>query len=190
MSVPAVFLDRDGVLCEERGHLRGGDALSVFPFAAGAVRTLHDKGYLAVVVTNQSAVARGLITEAEVEAAHRELMERTGVDAVYHCPHLEGGSVARYAVRCECRKPRTGMIDRACKDLDIDRSRSWFVGDRASDIQAGIAAGLRTVLLESGYGTARLEAPVRPDHVMEDLEELARSIPPASRAGADMRGAS
>ena len=176
MSAPAAFLDRDGVLCEEKGCLRGGDELSIFPFAAASVLTLHEKGFLAVVVTNQSAVARGLLSEEDLGAMNRDLMERTGVDAVYCCPHLEGGSVPEYSIRCDCRKPRTGMIERACRDFDIDLRDSWFVGDRASDIQTGINAGIRTALLESGYGTARLEADVKPDYTFEDLRAFAGFI--------------
>ena len=164
MSRPAVFLDRDGVLCEERGYLYSGDKLRIFPYAAEAVRRLHEAGYWAIVATNQSGVARGYLTEADVKRMNRELTERTGVDAVYCCPHLEG---------CDCRKPRTGMIDQACRDFDIDLPRSWFVGDRASDIQTGINAGLRTALLESGYGTARLEFDVKPDFIFADLREFA-----------------
>ena len=90
MSRPAVFLDRDGVLCEERGYLHTGDTLSIFPFAAESVRALHDKGYLAVVITNQSGVARGFLAEDDLKRMNRELMEQTGLDAVYYCPHLEG----------------------------------------------------------------------------------------------------
>ena len=161
MNRAAVFLDRDGVLCEEKGYLHTGDALSIFPFAAEAVRTLHDMGYLAVVITNQSGVARGLLTEEDLKRMNRELQERTGVDAVYYCPHLEG--------ECGCRKPKTGMIDRAREDFDIELSRSWLVGDRASDIQTGINAGIKTALLESGYGMGKLEADVKPDCVFADL---------------------
>ena len=123
MSRPAVFLDRDGVLCEEKGYLHTGDALSIFPFAAESVRTIHDKGYLAVVVTNQSGVARGFLTETDLQRMNLELEEQIGVDAVYYCPHLDQS--------CNCRKPKTGMIDLAKADFDIDLSRSWLVGDRA-----------------------------------------------------------
>ncbi len=165
MSRPAVFLDRDGVLCEERGYLHSGDKLQIFPYAAEAVRRLHEAGYLAIVITNQSGVARGYLTEAELQVMNRELMNVTGVDAVYYCPHL--GEL------CNCRKPKTGMVEQACRDCDIDLPRSWFVGDRASDIQTGINARLRTALLESGYGIAQLEFDVKPDVVFEDLREFA-----------------
>ena len=162
---PAVFLDRDGVLCEEKGYLRTGDALSIFPFAEESVQALHNRGFLAIVITNQSGVTRGYLTEAELQSMNRALIDATGVDAVYYCPHLGD--------HCDCRKPKTGMIDQACRDFDIDLPRSWFVGDRASDIQTGVNAGLRTALLESGYGTARLEFDVKPDFIFADLREFA-----------------
>ena len=162
---PAVFLDRDGVLCEERGYLHSGDKLQIFPYAAEAVRRLHEAGYLAIVATNQSGVARGYLKEADLKRMNLELTEQTGVDAVYYCPHL-GKS-------CNCRKPKTGMVEQACRDFDIDLPRSWFVGDRASDIQTGINAGLKTALLASGYGMARLEFDVKPDFVFADLREFA-----------------
>lgn len=173
---PAVFLDRDGVLCEERGCLSNGDALRLFPFAAAAVRAIHEAGFLAIVATNQSAVARGLLSEEELRGMNQDLAARTGVDAVYYCPHLEGAKVPEYDLRCNCRKPRTGMVAQACEDFGVDRGRSWFVGDRASDVQTGINAGLRTALLESGYGTARLEADVRPDHIFADLIAFAEFL--------------
>ena len=176
MSRLAVFLDRDGVLCEERGYLRGGDELRIFPFAAEAVRMIHAKGFLALVITNQSGVARGFLSEEELKAMNQVLVEKTGVDAVYYCPHLEGGKVPAYSVRCNCRKPQTGLIDRAKEDFDLDTSRSWIVGDRASDIQTGINAGLRTALVESGYGTARLEADVAADYVFADLKSFAEFL--------------
>lgn len=170
---PAVFLDRDGVLTEERGYLRGVEELRIFPYAAECVRRFHELGYYAIVVTNQSAVARGILTEEGLREMNGLLMERTGVDAVYYCPHHERGTVPKYAVPCRCRKPQTGMIERACRDFPVDLRNSLMVGDRACDIRMGERAGLETVLLESGYGTARLEEPVTPDHVLKDLRDVA-----------------
>ena len=176
MKRRAVFLDRDGVLCEERGYLHGGDELRIFPFAEEAVRRIHEKGFLVLVITNRSGVARGFLSEEELRGMNQLLMEKTGVDAVYYCPHLEGGKVPAYSVRCNCRKPKTGLIDRAKDDFDLDISQSWLVGDRASDIQTGINARLRTVLVESGYGTARLEADVAADYVLGDLKGFAEFL--------------
>jgi len=170
---PAVFLDRDGVLTEEKGYLHSGDRLHIFPYAAECVRRFHELGYYAIVVTNQSAVARGYLSEDALLEMNRELIERTGVDAVYYCPHHEQGTVPEYRLACQCRKPQTGLIERARADFDIDMSRSLMVGDRAGDILTGERAGLRTILLESGYGSARLERPVKPDYILNDLRDAA-----------------
>ncbi len=168
---PAVFLDRDGVLTEEKGYLHDGDKLDIFPYAAECVRQFHEQEYYVFVITNQSAVARGFLSEGALLEMNRVLIARTGVDAVYYCPHHERGTVPAYSVPCLCRKPATGLIERACRDFDIDMSRSLMVGDRAGDILTGKRAGIKTILLESGYGSARLESPVKPDYILKDLRD-------------------
>ncbi|MDE7323998.1 MAG: HAD family hydrolase [Lachnospiraceae bacterium] len=176
---PVVFLDRDGVLAVEKSYVRSREDLEIFPYAGECVKTIHEKGYLAIVVTNQSGVARGYFTEAQLQEMNRYLMQETGVDAVYYCPHHEKGVVRKYACQCQCRKPAAGMIWQACRDFDIDMAdigNSYMVGDRASDIQLGQNAGLTTVLLESGYGTQRLEQQITPSHICMDLADFTRNI--------------
>ncbi len=173
---PAVFLDRDGVLTVEKGYLRDGDRLDIFPYAAECVRRFHELGYYAIVITNQSAVARGILSEDALMEMNRELISRTGVDAVYYCPHHEQGSVPKYSVACRCRKPGTELIERACRDFDIDLQNSYMVGDRAGDILTGKRAGLKTVLLESGYGTRNLEFEIEADYVFQDLREFVQTL--------------
>ena len=169
---PAVFLDRDGVLTEEKSYIACVRALCIFSYAAECVRVIHEKGYYAIVVTNQSGVARGLFTERRLQEMNNYLIRQTGVDAVYYCPHHPDGNVEAYRKECRCRKPGTGMIERACRDFDIDLGHSYMVGDRAGDILAGQSAGVKTVLVESGYGNARLESEVRADYVLRDLRGL------------------
>lgn len=169
---PAVFLDRDGVLTEERSYITSIDNLRIFPYAAECIKQIHQKGYLAVVITNQSGVARGLLTEDALQEMNVHLMEETGVDAVFYCPHHPEGRVSRYAKNCRCRKPETGLFEKACREYDIDMTNSYMVGDRASDILAGQKAGLKTVLLESGYGTKGLEREVKPNYVFGDLRDV------------------
>lgn len=166
---PAVFLDRDGVLTREKSYVKALDQLEIFPYAAECVARIKEKGYLAIVVTNQSGVARGLLPEEELLKMNHYLMEQTGVDAIYYCPHYEQGIIPKYARSCSCRKPDTGLIELACKDFDIDLSKSYMVGDRASDILTGQKADIKTILLESGYGSAKLEEQVTPDHILDDL---------------------
>lgn len=171
----AVFLDRDGVLTVEKGYVKKKDDLEIFPYVRRCIETIHDKGYHAIVLTNQSGIARGYFTEGQLEEMNAYLLRETGVDAVYYCPHHEKGVVGRYAVKCNCRKPETGMIWQACKDFDIDKqalNASYMVGDRASDIKLGQNAGVTSVLLESGYGTRRLEEEVKADLICKDLVEF------------------
>ena len=169
---PALFLDRDGVLTEEIGYITSVDNLHIFPYAAECVRQIREKEYYAIVITNQSGVARGLFTEETLKDMNTFLQEMTGVDAIYYCPHHPNGDVDRYRRICKCRKPEIGLLEQACMDFDIDMNRSYMVGDRASDILTGQRAGIKTVLLESGYGSARLEQNVTPDYVFTDLRNV------------------
>lgn len=153
MKNKAFFLDRDGVINVEVDYLSDPDKVVLIPGTAAALKRLHAAGYLAVVVTNQSGVARGMYGENDVRAVHRridELLARegSGIDAYYYCPHHPDHSGA-----CGCRKPEPGMLLAAARELGIDCSRSAMVGDRPSDIRAGRAAGCaECYLVRTGYG--------------------------------------
>src|SRR5512143_2059003 len=126
----AVFLDRDGTVNEEVGYLRSLNLLKLIPGAAAAIGRLNRAGYKVVLVTNQSGVARGYFSESLVDAAHDLLAgmlknEGAFFDGVYYCPHHPTAGNSKHTVLCDCRKPATGLIDRAVKDLDIDRARSF-----------------------------------------------------------------
>lgn len=175
----AVFLDRDGTLNREVHHLNAPEQLELLSGAADAVRRINHTGRLAIVVTNQPAVARGDLTPAELERIHRKLKGMLGLhgaylDAIFTCPHHPDGGysseVRELKRECECRKPRTGLIDTACRDLAIDRRTSWMVGDTTSDIETGRRAGLRTILLRTGYAGQDGKYLFRPDYVVSDLE--------------------
>ncbi|WP_028874513.1 D-glycero-beta-D-manno-heptose 1,7-bisphosphate 7-phosphatase [Tepidiphilus margaritifer] len=149
---PAVFLDRDGVLNEDRGYVHRWEDFSFLPGAIDALRRLQQQGYLLVVITNQSAVARGLCSEADVLALHermRAFLREQGIEltGIYYCPHHPQGSVSDYAIACSCRKPEPGMILRAAQEHGIDLSRSLLVGDKLSDLEAGRAAGIPSLYL-------------------------------------------
>ena len=166
---PVLFLDRDGVLTEEIGYITSVENLHIFPYAVECIRQIHKKGYYAIVVTNQSGIARGLFTEEILKNMNTFLRKMTGVDAIYYCPHHPDGDVDKYREICKCRKPEIGLLEQACNDFGIDMTRSYMVGDRASDILTGQRAGIKTILLESGYGSVRLEQNVTPDYVFADL---------------------
>lgn len=179
MTRPAVFLDRDGTIIEERGYLDRLDLLSVFPWSADAIRLLNRAGFAVVVITNQSAIARGLIDETFLQRVHDEIDRRLGtarIDRYYHCPHLADAQVAVYRCACECRKPKPGLITRACADLDLDPARSVMVGDRWLDVACGRAAGARSILVRSGHGAHEVDRPagdVRADAILNNLMEAA-----------------
>jgi D-glycero-D-manno-heptose 1,7-bisphosphate phosphatase len=157
VSRPAVFLDRDGTLLEERGYLDRLDLLSIFPWTTDAIRLLNRAGFVTVVVTNQSAIGRGMIDEAFLHDVHRAIdarlaVGRARIDRYYHCPHFPSAVVERFRMVCRCRKPGPGMIEQACQDLDLDPARSVMVGDRWLDVECGRAAGTRSVLVRTGHG--------------------------------------
>ena len=169
----AFFLDRDGVINAEVDYLFEPDKVVILPGVVPALKRMREHGFLAVVVTNQSGVARGMYAEEDVHAVHeriRELLaaEGAGVDGFYHCPHHP-----KYGSPCGCRKPEPGMLLAGCRDFDIDPARSAMVGDRLSDIAAGWAAGCRAChLVKTGYGAAVLRnEDVSGIEVAEDLED-------------------
>ena len=148
----AVFFDRDGTLIEDVGYLSSPDQVRLRPGAAAVVRRLNEAGFLVVVVSNQSGVARGMFTTDDVDRANdrlRELMDQEGarLDGVYYCPHLPAGTVPAYAKDCDCRKPKPGLLYEAAQDLDIDLTESYVVGDAVRDVQAGRAARCHTIFV-------------------------------------------
>ncbi len=189
-----VFLDRDGTINREVHHLHRSEHMELLDGAARAIRHLNEAGVRVVVVTNQSTVARGLLTESGLDGIHaamRAQLEAHGayVDAIYACPHHPTEGVGAYRIECGCRKPRTGTLERAARDLNLDLGCAFMVGDKRSDLEAGRAAGCRTVLVRTGYGSAeetqlrtalhaRSEQPTTPlaDHVADNLLEAVQWI--------------
>ncbi len=149
----AAFLDRDGVINEEVNYLHEPDKVKLLPGVSEALRILHGHGYLAIAVTNQAGVAKGYFPESDVSRVHRridELLAENGsyIDGYFYCPHHPD-----FTGICHCRKPETGMFQAAAAQFDIDFSGSFMVGDRLSDIAAGVNAGCgRTFLVRTGYG--------------------------------------
>jgi D-glycero-D-manno-heptose 1,7-bisphosphate phosphatase len=151
------FLDRDGVIIEEVYYLALPEQVRLIPGSAAAIARLNRAGIAVVVVTNQSGVAQGYFPESRVAEIHKRLdelltAEAARVDRYLYCPHHPEARLPEYRIECECRKPRPGMLLRAAAEMGLDLKRSWMVGDKLIDLQAGIAAGCRPVLVRTGYG--------------------------------------
>ena len=189
----AVFLDRDGTINEEAGYINHIDRFRIFPWTAAAVRLINDAGLAAVLVTNQSGIARGYFPETLVQEVHTRLqaeLAQSGarLDAVYYCPHHPDGKLEAFRQTCGCRKPAPGMLHRAAADLDIDLSTSFVVSDRYQDLVMGFQTGVRGVLVMSGYGKGeyhyhRNSWPRQPDRVSHDLLDAVKWIVDQPRSG-------
>lgn len=153
----AVFLDRDGTVTVERGYVTVPEMIELIPGAAAAILRLKEGGWKVFVVTNQACVAKGMISEEELGMIHFRLVSMLGaegaeVDGIYTCPHHPEGAVPELAVDCDCRKPRPGLLERAASEHDLDLSRCVMIGDSLRDLQAGQAAGARSILVRTGLG--------------------------------------
>ncbi|MDR5739521.1 MULTISPECIES: HAD family hydrolase [unclassified Caballeronia] len=179
---PAVFLDKDGTLLDDVPYNVDPDKMRLARGAFDALATFARMNVPVVVISNQSGVALGKFDEAalvHVEQKLHALAATAGVKlaGVYWCPHHPQGTVARYALACDCRKPASGMIRRAARELGLDPERSWFVGDILDDIEAGHRAGCRAVLIDNGNETVWQRGPLRePDAIAKDMSEAARII--------------
>ena len=181
MSRRAAFIDRDGVLNEERAFVHRIEEFVFLPGAIEALRALESAGYRRVVVTNQSGIARGLYTEADYQRLTDQVRERlrgegVTLDAIEYCPHLADAPLAQYRRACACRKPAPGMLLKAIRALDLDPAGSFLVGDRLTDVQAGRAAGIgRCFLVRTGYALSG-EAVGAADGVYADLLACVRDV--------------
>jgi len=150
---PAAFLDRDGVLNADTGYVHKPEDFRWIDGAIDTIKLLNEKGYLTIVVTNQSGVARGHYPEQAVIDLHAWMNTQLGaqgarIDAFYFCPHHPEGTIAAYRQRCHCRKPAPGMLLRACAQWPIDKAGSFLVGDKESDLKAATAAGIKAYLFD------------------------------------------
>ncbi|HEX8029745.1 MAG TPA: HAD family hydrolase [Vicinamibacterales bacterium] len=153
----AVFLDRDGTLNVDVGYLHRLEDLVLYPWTADALRLLQRAGYTLIVVTNQSGIAQGLIDPGFVTMCHDEMRRRlqlgaADLDALYYCPHHPRGSVPSLSIDCRCRKPLPGMVEDAVRDLGVDPSQSWVIGDKWLDVNLGRAVGAKSILVRTGWG--------------------------------------
>ncbi|MFA5097216.1 MAG: HAD family hydrolase [Candidatus Margulisiibacteriota bacterium] len=159
-----VFFDRDGTLVKDVGYLSDPEDIEILPGAAEAIKLLNRSGYLSIVISNQAAVARGILTEEALKKLNTAILKKFSekgaiIDDVYYCPHHPTAGASAYTIKCECRKPKPGMILRAQKEHDIDLSLSYMVGDKSIDVEAGKNAGCRSILVLTGYGSEEKSKP-------------------------------
>ncbi len=157
MKKPAVFLDRDGTMNVEKEYLHKISDFEFIPSADKAIKKLNDNGYLVIVVTNQSGVARGYYVEEDVRKLHDHMMEElrkigAHIDADYYCPHHPEKGIGKYKKDCDCRKPDIGMFNKAMERFDIDVSNSWMIGDKEDDMRFAKNCGIKGILVKTGYG--------------------------------------
>jgi D-glycero-D-manno-heptose 1,7-bisphosphate phosphatase len=180
-GVSAVFLDRDGTICEEVGYVNHVSRLQLYPWSAEAIRKLNRAGRPVIVATNQSGVARGYFSEELVREVHQKMAGELAahgakVDAIYYCPHHPTGQLQAYRADCRCRKPLTGMLEEAAQRFHIDLGSSYVVGDGYRDMQLGFNARAHTILVLTGYGRGEYEHqrhrwPRMPNWIAENLLE-------------------
>jgi D-glycero-D-manno-heptose 1,7-bisphosphate phosphatase len=191
MAGKAVFLDRDNTVMEDPGYIGDPKVVKLLPGVELALKSLSQCGYKLVVVTNQSGIARGLLTEQTLDKIHAELRRQLSqrgahLDAIYYCPFHPEGTIEEYAKESDLRKPQPGMLQLAAKELDFDLSQSWMVGDSARDIEAGQRAGCKTIRVRSRadhHATPGLEndEDVQADYTVRNLVDAARVILRAPR---------
>jgi len=185
MKRKAVFIDRDGTINRDVGYPSSYSVIDIYPFSFKAVKKIKQAGLLAVIITNQSGIGRGLIEEENLHDIHNKLnddFKRHGVsfDGIYYCPHYVFSKTAKYRKECSCRKPNPGMGRLAAKDLQIDTSLSYMIGDKVEDILFGININASVILVLTGYGQEsrkKLEDKgIQPAYVAKNLLDAAEWI--------------
>lgn len=177
----AAFIDRDGVINEERGYVHRIDDFVLLPNVVEGLKLLIQAGYLLIMVTNQAGIARGYYDQAAMDLLHNHLHKQLArydvkFEAIYFCPHHPQGHVKSLAIKCDCRKPSPGMLFQAAKDFNLDLAASVLIGDKVSDILAGKRAGVGfTAIVESGHKLDQL-ASLEADLVAADLFSAAQQL--------------
>ncbi len=192
MSDKAIFLDRDDTLIEDPGYINSPEQVKLLDGVAGALIELKALGYKLVVVTNQSAVARGIITEKVLGEIHKRLEQllaekKTFLDRIYYCPYHPDGAVKKYRKESDFRKPNPGMLLKAAEEMDIDLGESWCVGNSISDMEAGLRAGCKTILIDLPSHQQQLEpGQPRPDYKAVNIKEVVNIIKKHHRSSTEL----
>ncbi len=181
----AVFIDRDGTLIVNAGYINSYSSVEIYNYSFEAVKLFNDAGFTVIIATNQSAIARGLATEEEVQVIHEYMdmafaAEECIIDEFYYAPCHPEGTVKMYRKASDLRKPAPGMLLQGADDFDIDLKESFMIGDSLSDIEAGINAGTQTALVRTGYGVKTekeiLEKSIKVEYIGDTLLDVARMI--------------
>ncbi len=192
MSEKAIFLDRDDTLIEDPGYISSPEQVQLLPGVATALIELKALGYKLVVITNQSAVARGIVTEQVLGKIHNRLKQLLAeksafLDRIYYCPYHPDGVVAKYRQESDFRKPNPGMLLKAAEEMDIDLGQSWCVGNSGSDVEAGLRAGCKTILIDLPSHQQQLKpGDPRPDYKAINIKEVVNIIKKHHRSSAEV----
>jgi D-glycero-D-manno-heptose 1,7-bisphosphate phosphatase len=185
MNQVGIFLDRDGTVNFEVEYLSSVSDLKLIPGSSTAIKEANQLGWKVFIITNQSGVARGIISEIDLEKIHQILQatlaqDGASLDAIYYCPHHPEIGESHYRKECDCRKPKTGMIDRAAKEFKIDLTKSFVIGDKMIDIQTGNNCGAKSILVLTGYGKEELklcqQQNVKIDFIADNLYDAIQFI--------------
>jgi len=192
MANAAIYLDRDGTLIHDPGYLNHPDQVQVIEGVAEALQEFHRLGYKTVVASNQSGVARGLVTVEMLERIHdrlRELLAAKGasLDAIYYCPYHPDGVVPEYRQDSDWQKPKPGMLLAAAQEMDLDLTRSWMIGDNDRDVEAGRRAGCKTILIGAPHREAAPSEQSKPDYVAVNMREAVNIIKRYQRSSQERR---
>ncbi len=178
----AVFIDKDGTLIKNVPYNINAQLVRLEPHAGKALHLLKQNNYFLIVISNQSGIAQNYFGENDLEQINAEIQKQllsynVQLDGFYYCPHLPGGIITKYAIDCDCRKPKPGLLLKAAKDFDIDLNQSWMIGDILNDVEAGKEAGCKTILIDNGNETEWLLNEHRTPHFKaKDLHETADII--------------
>jgi len=179
--MPAALLDRDGTLIRDVAYLSRVDQIELLPRVPEAIRLLRRSGLKVAVITNQSAVARGLLSESGLREIHRELTRLLAIsgaflDAIYYCPHHPTEGLGAYRIDCDCRKPKAGLIQRASEELNLDLARSYVVGDQPSDMELALRIGATGIFIANKEAKSRVQQAGTGAVMVRDLWEGAQWI--------------
>lgn len=178
---PVIFLDRDGVITKKKDYLLDKKDILFYKSSIKAIQMLNSHQFTIIVVTNQPAVARGLITESNLIEINKEIAKRLRknnayINAIYSCPHHPDANLPEYRINCQCRKPGTLLLEDALKQFKTNTTKSYLIGDKTTDVQAGKNIGAKTFLVKIGYGGKDKKCEAVPDYICKNALQAVKII--------------